>query len=64
MSKWATFRSYVTQELHVLPVDERGYILPPHELHYGTQCPCGCYRDDRQPALIIHHDKEHGGYNG
>lgn len=63
MTQWATFRSYVTQELHVLPVDERGYILPPHELHYGTQCPCKPRRDDSYCELIVHADKERGGFD-
>jgi hypothetical protein len=59
VSRWAVFRNFYTDELHVMPVDELGHILPPHELRY--RCPCSPRRDDEQSMMVIHEDKERGG---
>jgi len=46
-------------ELHVMPCDEDGGLLPEHVL--STHCYCGPRQDVEVECLWIHQDPERGG---
>lgn len=51
--KWGIFENgMVKGQVHVIPCDDEGKILDPHEVYHP--CPCQPYRDDRQSNMIIH----------
>jgi hypothetical protein len=59
VSKWIVYEGY--SQLHVLPVDGWGVVVPPHVGH--DECKCGPRPDPEQPNVIIHQDRERGGFN-
>lgn len=62
MSHWAVFRANEGDEVHVLPVTAHGDVVNQHEVH--TRCWCKPRRDDAEPQVVVHEDRERGGYDG
>lgn len=60
MSLWGTVRSYVDERLHVVPVTSSGRVLEPHVL--SADCPCQPQQDTEEPTMLVHQDKERGGF--
>lgn len=62
MSMWGVFKQFDSDLLHVIPCNRDGEAEGDHICDPGD-CWCKPTRDDECATLIIHHDKERGGYN-
>lgn len=60
MSYWGVWRSYTSDELHVVPCDEDGNVIA-HVC--TTECWCKPVPDGEVPDMFVHNDPERGGYN-
>lgn len=48
-------------EQHIVPCDERNNVLGGHR--QSIACFCNPVPDPQEPLVIVHNDRERGGYN-
>jgi hypothetical protein len=59
---WAIWRAGADDSLHVAPCDgDGGPLVGGHVLR--PDCFCRPTPDSEEPELLIHHDRERGGFN-
>ncbi len=61
MSCWGTWPDLDSGEIHVVPCDEQKNVLGGHTK--TRECFCKPVRDEIDPLLVVHFDKERGGFN-
>lgn len=64
MSKWGVFRNFGADDpdIHICPLDH-DKVEDGTRHHIGRECDCRPRVDDKVPTLIIHNDRERGGFD-
>lgn len=63
MSYWGRFHPSGIDEEHIAPCSDDGKRMIGNHTFEGVDCWCKPRRDDEFSHLIIHNDKERGGFN-
>lgn len=61
MSAWGVFENHDTHERHVMPADDKGFVLGEHVAR--RDCWCKPKQDEEAASVLIHNDPERGGFN-
>lgn len=62
MSGWGPWVNPDNGEVHIVPCDKDLKAVGGHER--SQDCACGPRRDDREPLMFVHNDRERGGCDG